>query len=220
MLQFYLVIKLALLDDNVKLISDLRLEMQEYPDFDWIVTASSALKYVQNLKANRAIPDVVLMDISMTTADEGIVATRYLHQHYPDVKVVMFSISDNDEQIFEAFKAGAVGYLLKNEKPSVIRKTIVDVSTGGAFMSPGIAMKAIRFMASVSPHATVKEQVTLSQREREILQLIAQGFTYQAVADQLTISYETVKKHMANIFKKLQVTNKTEAINKARMRLH
>ncbi len=214
------MIKLAILDDNAKLVFDLKLELQDYPEFEWIVTANSALKYVQSLKANRDIPNVVLMDISMTTADEGLVATRYLHQHYPNVKVIMFTISDSDDRIFEAFKSGAVGYLLKNEKPSMIFKTIVDVSKGGAFMSPGIALKAIRFLAAGATHPYVPVDTGLSEREKEILQLTAQGLTYLAIADKLNISNETVKKHMANIFKKLHVTNKIEAINKARTILH
>jgi NarL family two-component system response regulator LiaR len=216
------MIKLAILEDNVQLVLGLRLELQDCPEFEWIVTAHSALPYVHGLRTSRAIPDVVLMDISMTTADEGIVATRYLHDHYPDCKVIMFTIADDDERIFEAFKAGAVGYLLKNENPSVILRTILEVAKGGAFMSPGIALKAIRFMAAATPVVPPLSQpeLSLSDREKEILHLTAQGLTYQAMAEKLFLSNETVKKHMGNIFKKLHVKNKVEALNKARSILH
>lgn len=132
----------------------------------------------------------------------------------------MFTISDDDEHIFEAFKAGAMGYLLKNESPVFIVKTICDVMNGDAQVSPGIARKMIRFF-SASPKQQQDETVSektekekLSVREVEILELAAKGYTYQQIADTLFIASGTVKKHIRNIFEKLQVNNKIEAFKK------
>ena len=114
--------------------------------------------------------------------DEGIHATRLIKKLFPDILVVMFTISDTDELIFDAFRAAAVGYILKNERPSFILKTIIDVYNGGAQMSPSIARKAIAFLMpdakKSKPPKETTEEVTLTDRELEILRLVEQGFTY------------------------------------------
>jgi DNA-binding NarL/FixJ family response regulator len=212
-------IRVAIIDDDQTLAKSLKHEIAEFPEIDTVAVAASGEEFVNRL-ATGALepPHVVLMDISMNYATEGIQATKLLHELYPDIKVVMFTISEDDERVFEAFKAGAVGYLLKNEKPVFIIKTIVEVNQGGALMSPGIALKTIRFLTQ-QPPAELKEisnRFQLSGRELEVLRLVGKGFPYKLIADQLFISQETVKKHMANIFAKLQVKNKIEAINKTK----
>ena len=212
-------IRLAIIDDDQTLAKSLKQELAEFQEIDTITVASSGEDFVNRL-ANGKVepPHVVLMDISMKYPTEGIQATRLLHELYPDTKVVMFTISEDDERVFEAFKAGAVGYLLKNEKPVFIIKTILEVNQGGALMSPGIALKTIRFLTQ-QPPVELKEisnRFQLSERELEVLRLVAKGFPYKLIADQLFISQETVKKHMTNIFTKLQVKNKIEAINKTK----
>lgn len=216
------MIKLTIIDDNVKLARELKRELNEFPDIAWINLSDSGVSYANSLHTLPAdqVPDCILMDISMKRADEGIIATQLLHEQNDRIKVVMFTISDDDERIFEAFKAGAVGYLLKNEKPSFIYKTIVDVLHGGALMSPGIALKTIRLLTDSDTGITVAkkniEESNLTERELEVLRFIARGYTYQNIADQLFISVQTIKKHMTNIFRKLQVRNKIEAVNKTR----
>jgi DNA-binding NarL/FixJ family response regulator len=216
------MIKLTIIDDNVKLARELKRELTEFPDIAWINLSDSGIAYANNFRSlpEDQMPDCVLMDISMKRADEGIIATRLLHEQNDRIKVVMFTISDDDERIFEAFKAGAVGYLLKNEKPAFIYRTIVDVLQGGALMSPGIALKTIRLLTGgdATPAVAKKNNAesNLTERELEVLRLIARGCTYQNIADQLFISVQTIKKHMTNIFRKLQVTNKIEAVNKTR----
>lgn len=207
----------AIVDDNQALAHALRVELLAFADLQEITLADSGLDFAKSLtQPGKKIPDVVIMDISMRLPDEGILATRLLHDRYPQIKVVMFTIFEDDDRVFEAFKAGAVGYLLKNEKPAFIFRTILEVNQGGALMSPGIAMKTIRFLsASSTPNLKdVSNQFHLSDRELAVLRLVAKGFPYKLIADQLFISQETVKKHMANIFSKLQVKNKIEAINK------
>ena len=141
-----------------------------------------------------------------------------MNEKFPSTKVVMFTVSENDEDIFEAFKAGAVGYLLKNERPSFIYKTIIYVYRGGALMSPGVALKTIRYFTKGEGASQPAKSAAdlISEREMEVLNLVAKGFPYKMIADQLFLSPDTVKKHMANIFRKLQVTNKVEALNKIR----
>jgi len=209
----------AIVDDNQALAHALRQELIAYPELQEITIADSGLDFVKSMaQQNQKFPDVVIMDISMRLPDEGIQATRLLHEMYPEIKVVMFTVAEDDGRVFDAFKAGAVGYLVKNEKPSFIYKTIVDVAAGGALMSPGIALKAIRFLTAepVQKNKDTANSYHLSERELDVLRLVAKGNTYQMVAEQLFISLETVKKHLSNIFKKLQVKNKIEAINKIR----
>jgi DNA-binding NarL/FixJ family response regulator len=208
-------LRIAIVDDNQALAHALRQELLAFPDVQEINIADSGLDFVKSL-SNQKIPDVVIMDISMRLPDEGIQATRLLHEQHPEIKVVMFTVSEDDGRVFDAFKAGAVGYLLKNEKPSFIYKTIVDVAAGGALMSPGIALKAIRFLTAepIQKNKEVANSYHLTERELEVLRLVAKGNTYHMVAEQLFIGDETVKKHLSNIFKKLQVKNKVEAINK------
>jgi DNA-binding NarL/FixJ family response regulator len=159
------------------------------------------------------------MDISMGSPDEGVQATRLIKNKFPEIEIIIFSISDEDERVFEAFKAGAMGYLLKSEPPSFILKTILDVKNGGAQMSPMIARKAIRFFLPTSQEKPVseasQESEKLSVREAEILGHVSKGLTYLQISEILFISPNTVKKHMVNIFEKLQVKNKIEALKKA-----
>lgn len=214
--------RIAIVDDNIRLAKELRLELLQFNDIEWIKVYDSGLKYAGEISSfpEDELPHCILMDISMKQQDEGIVATRLLHAAFPDIKVVMFTISDDDDRVFEAFKAGALGYLLKNEKPSFIYKTIVDVIEGGALMSPAIALRTIWLLthsesSSVAPRTHSGNEI-LTNRELEVLRLISKGYTYQIIADQLFISVQTIKKHMTNIFKKLQVNNKMEAINKTK----
>jgi len=213
-------IRLALVDDNLVLAHTLRDALLAFEDLKNIEVFSTGKSFLDSLKKNvrEVRPEVVLMDISMSEKDEGIALARQVHQHFPEVKIVMFTIAEDGDHIFEAFKAGAIGYLLKNEKPDFIHKTILDVAAGGALMSPGVAFKTIRFLVSENSEKTNKpnSDYHLSERELDVLRLVAKGHTYQSISDQLFISLETVKKHMTNVFKKLQVKNKIEAINKSK----
>lgn len=212
-------IRLAIVDDDQVLAKTLKRVLEEYEELQSIQVYASGLDFVEGLSHHQLLPDVVLMDISMRLVDEGIRATRLLHVQYPTIKVIMFTVAEDDNMVFEAFKAGSVGYLLKNERPEFIHKTIVDVFNGGALMSPGIALKAIQFLSGLPSEKKVDdpmEKYHLSDRELEVLPLVAKGYTYEFIANQLFISTETVKKHISNIFRKLHVKNKVEAINKTR----
>lgn len=219
------MIKLAIVDDDELLAKALMTELLEFPEFDAIDTCNSGIKFFRQIQLlpPEKRPEVIIMDISMGFPDEGIHATRLIKEQFPDIYVIMFTISDADDLIFDAFRAGAVGYLLKNEAPSYIRKTVTDVRNGGAQMSPSIARKAIAFLTPTPRKSELQKEtaegVVLTDRELEVLRLVEQGFTYESIGNSLSIASSTVKKHMMNIFSKLQVSNKIEAINKAKSSL-
>jgi len=162
-----------------------------------------------------ALPDVILMDIEMPT--NGIYTTAMVKAKFPTIDIVMLTVLDDDNTIYEAIKAGALGYLLKEEPSEVIVKAILDIKNGGSIISPSIARKILRFLANpVQKIAKSKtEDNPLSKREIEILELVSNGLTNPQIAEKLFISYETVRKHVRNIYEKLQVTNRTLAARKA-----
>lgn len=214
------MIKLAIVDDDARIARILKSELLEFAEIASVLTCHSGLAFVKELEAMppASRPEIIIMDISMGVADEGIRATRLIKTRYPDIEVVMFTVSDEDERIFEAFQAGAMGYLLKNEKPAFILKTVVDVKNGGSQMSPAIARKTIRLLAPQHPgrfKESLEKADALTQRELEILEKVSQGLTYEQIGDTLSISAHTVRKHMNHIFGKLQVNNKIEALRKA-----
>lgn len=216
-------IKLAIVDDDQRLAKVLKHELLEYGEIgsiDLFAGGKRCVEYLQDLSPS-LLPNVVLMDINMQEKEDGIAITQQLHDQFPTIKVIMFTIAEDDEHIFEAFKAGAIGYLLKNEKPSFILKAILDVHSGGALMSPGVALKTIRFLVPENQQKVIEplQDFHLTEREVDVLRFIAKGHTYHMIADTLFISVETVKKHTQNIFKKLRVRNKIEAINKTRQLL-
>lgn len=158
---------------------------------------------------------IVLMDIEMPVMD-GISTTKQIKEQYPDVKVIMLTTFDDDDKIFNAILAGASGYLLKDESAENIYKAILDVSNGGAAMSAGIALKTLNYIKSSNEKSSVKtESSILSQRETEILIELKNGLGYKQIAYRLFISEGTVRKHIENIYRKLQVNNKVSAVNVA-----
>lgn len=160
-------------------------------------------------------PQLVLMDIDMPIMD-GIEAIRRSIQLYQDVKFLMVTVFDDDDKIFEAIQAGASGYLLKDEPAQVISNAIKEVMEfGGAPMSPRIARKALNLLMSARIDKQEKEDSTesgLSTRELDILKLMVDGYDYKVVADKLNISPHTVRKHIANIYEKLHVCSKVDAV--------
>ncbi|MEI9918996.1 MAG: response regulator transcription factor [Bacteroidota bacterium] len=209
------MVKLAIVDDDSRLLESLRSHLENFDEIESVITSNSGLRFADQLSMMNAqqLPEVIIMDVSMGTVDEGIKATSIIKKQFPFIHIIMFTISDNDDLIFDAFKAGAMGYLLKNETPASILKAILDVKNGDAQMSPGVARKAINYLTK--PAAPVEQSAEkLSPRELETINLVAKGYTYNQIAERLHISPATVKKHMTNIFSKLQVSNKVQAILK------
>jgi DNA-binding NarL/FixJ family response regulator len=170
-------------------------------------TAEEALYAVPQMK-----PDVVIMDINLPGIN-GIECIRQLKDKSPATQFMMFTVYENDEKVFEALKAGASGYLLKNTGLPQLAESLKDLHSGGSPMSANIARKLVSFFRSTEKETERLE--TLSDRENEILHLLSKGLLYKEIANGLSISIATVRQHIHHIYEKLHVQNRTEAINKA-----
>lgn len=178
------------------------------------VTASNGLDLLNKLPASGRI-DLVLMDIEMPGMN-GIEATRLLKSRFPNIKVLMLTIFDDDDNIFSSIVAGADGYILKEEPASRVYQCILETMDGGAGMSPGIATRVLKMMRQGGPAMTSQSpSYDLTKREIEILEQLKSGQSYERIGEKLFISYGTVRKHIENIYRKLQVHNKVEAVQKA-----
>ncbi len=155
--------------------------------------------------------DVLLLDINLP-GKSGIEAIPHLKEKYPNIKIIMMTVFDDDENIFKSILSGADGYLLKKTPPIKILGAIEDVIEGGAPMSPYVAKKVIDYFKEKDE---VKNDYQLTAREKEILALLVDGTDSRQIADKLFISYETVRNHLKNIYQKLQVTSKIQAVSKA-----
>jgi DNA-binding NarL/FixJ family response regulator len=168
-------------------------------------------------------PNVLLMDIQLPGVD-GITAIRTMRGRLPDTEIIMLTALEDHDRIFASFAAGAAGYLLKHTAPNKILEAIKEVYTGGSPMSAPIARRLVKFfgndkMATASAPSTpqvqnVEANASLTAREREVLDLMAEGLLYKEAADRLGLSVDTIRAHLRNIYKKLRVRNRTEAILK------
>lgn len=157
-------------------------------------------------------PDVVLMDIDMPQVN-GLEALEDIRSACPDCKVIMLTIYDDQDQLLQALSLGAHGYLLKSTPPSQLLDAIQQVVDGGAPLSPGIARKILNFF---SKYPTPEpERVTLTQREKDVLFKLAEGYSYKMIAAALEVSIDTIRSHIRKIYRKLQVHSVAEAIHKA-----
>jgi DNA-binding NarL/FixJ family response regulator len=212
-------VRIALVDDKRLIRNTLAEQIAYYKEIAVVFQANDGSEFLQNMKMLPADkrPQVVLMDIEMPVMD-GIEAVTIAKEVYPDVFFLMLTVFDDDEKLFEAIKAGATGYLLKDEKVSTIVRAITEiVFEGGVPMSPRIARKVLGLLRNspedTAPAAEHEEDAhTLTVRELEILNRIVDGLNYQQIGERLFISPHTVRKHIANIYEKLHVSNKASAI--------
>lgn len=206
------MIKIAIVEDNPQFRTALETIVTSQPDIQLTGSYESAEKAMIALPAN--IPDIVIADISLPGMRGTELIVR-LKTKMPHTQFMVCSIHDDNETIFEALKSGAAGYILKDPiTADEVVKAIRDLYKGGSPMSPFIARKVIH---SFQRPAINDEHSLLSKREKEVLELLAQGLMYKEIAEQLGLSTETVKKHLKNIYNKLHVQNKVEALNKFRL---
>ena len=168
------------------------------------------------LDIKRSEPDVVLMDIELPGLN-GIEITKNICQKFPEIKILIQTVFNDSEKIFQAICAGASGYILKNDPPHKYLEAISEVYNGGAPMSPTVAKKMLGFFSNknivlVSPGST---DYLLSEREKELLRLMVEGHGYKTIAEKTFISYETVRTHVKHIYSKLHVASRSEAVMKA-----
>jgi DNA-binding NarL/FixJ family response regulator len=209
-------IKIAIVDDNSFLIKATQEKLSFFEDFALKFTAINGLDVIEKLEKNHNI-DLILMDIEMPKMN-GIEATEIIKNKYPQIKIIMLTVFDNDENIFNAIKAGADGYLLKEVNPKDLHQGIIETMNGGATMTPSIAMKTLKLFRNPSAFENIpdQEEYNLTPREIEVLEQLSKGLKYNAIADNLFLSAGTIRKHVENIYAKLQVHNKLEAIAKAK----
>ena len=209
-------IKIAIVDDNTFLIHAIKEKLSFFEELKFKFSATNGSELLQQLEDNFHI-DLILMDIEMLVLN-GIKSTQIIKQKYPHIKIVMLTAFDNDEHIFNAIQAGADGYLLKETNPQELYKGILETLNGGAAMNPSIALKTLKLLRNPTHIQNQKDQeeISLSKREVEVLENLSKGHSYTVIAEYLVLSPSTVRKHIENIYKKLQVHSKIEAVQKAK----
>lgn len=202
-----LPLQVALVEDQRDTRESWRQLVSSFPDFTCVcacATAEEALQMIPGIK-----PDVILMDIFLPHMS-GIECTARLKTFLPKTPIVMLTASDEDEMVFLALKSGANGYLLKRTKPAEMRAALLDVLSGGAPMTSEIARHVIE---SFHARGTSRgETVSLTVREEETLVMLTKGYSNKEIADRLKVSIETVRTHLKNIYEKMHVRSRTEAV--------
>jgi len=205
-------INIAIVEDDNNIRTSLSLLISGSPGFNCVGSYKSSEEAL--LKINSSNVEVVLMDINLPNMN-GIECTRHLKQKFPTIQIIMQTVYENSEMIFESLKAGASGYLLKRTRPSKILEAIEEVYNGGSPMSSQIARMVVESF-QVSTH--IDESYNLTKREKEVLDYLSKGFRYKEIAEELFISMDTIRSHIRNIYEKLQVRSRTEAVLKYRKR--
>jgi DNA-binding NarL/FixJ family response regulator len=212
-------IKIVIVEDHEFTRIGLKMFLEKVPDFAVIGEASDGKEAVDEVL--RLQPRVVLMDIGLPTID-GIEATRQIKKTLPDVKIIMLTSHNSDEDIFAALSANANGYCLKNVASNQLESVIRTVAEGAAWLDPGIANRVLCAFASPEKQPVVGRapraksvDAPLSPRETEVLRLVAAGLSNQQIAERLDLGLETIKTHIRHIMEKLTVSDRTQAAVKA-----
>lgn len=206
-------IRIAIAEDNSFLLKAILEKLSFYPDLEVKFHAFNGQEFLEKLEQDSNI-QVILMDIEMPKMT-GIETVAQVSQKYPQIKTIMLTVFDDDENIFRSIQAGANGYFLKEVDPPTLYQGIQDTLDGGAAMTPSIALKALKLLRNPPSFEEPKEELSLTKRETEILEQIAKGLNYNQIGENLFISPKTVRKHIENIYQKLQVHSKLEAVQKA-----
>jgi DNA-binding NarL/FixJ family response regulator len=205
--------RVLIADDHPLFRNGMRALLTSVPDLEVAGEATTGDEVIE--LAEEVQPDVVLMDLKMPGAG-GIEATRHILNANPHIRILVVTMFDDDESVFAALRAGARGYVLKGAGPDEMLRAIRAVESGEAIFSRAIAQRLIEYFAAPRPAGSALPFPELTDREREILQLIAQGRTNPEIRQDLGISLKTVRNHISNIFSKLQVADRSEAIVRAR----
>ena len=213
------MIRVLLVDDQALFCEGLRTLLDLQPDIEVVGEANNGREAIECVA--RAAPDVVLMDMQMPVLD-GVAATRDIRAHHPNTQVIVLTTFDDDEYVFEALRAGAVGYLLKDVASDRLAEAIRCAARGESFLQPSVAAKVVAEYTRLAdaPHARERANQALveplSDRELEILRLVATGASNKEIAATLVIAEGTVKNHVTNILGKLGVRDRTQAVLKVK----
>jgi len=204
-------IRVTIFDDNRSLREGLKALIGGSAGFICAGSYANCNNLLKNISESK--PDVVLMDIEMP-GTSGIEAVKIIKDEYPEIKILMETVFDDDDKIFDSICAGAEGYILKHTSPSEIIEAIREIYEGGSPMTPSIANRVLK-MVKEKPLFRHSESFDLTDREKEVLSNLVKGMSYKMIAETCFISPETVNAHIKNIYKKLQVHSKGEAVAKA-----
>lgn len=208
------MVKIAIVDDNSYLVKSTEEKLSYFDEFEIKFTAQNGQEAIDKLADFNTVK-LILMDIEMPVMD-GIEATRIIKSKYPHIKIIMLTVFENDENIFNAIQAGADGYLLKEVNMNDLHRGILDTIAGGATMTPSIAFKTLKLFRNPIEASAQDSIVQLTAREIEVLEQFSKGLKYESIAQNLFLSTSTIRKHIENIYSKLQAHNKLEAIEIAR----
>lgn len=201
--------RIMLVDDHPLFLEGLQNLMQTQ-DIQVVGTACDGMEAVQ--KAETLQPDIILMDVVMPRCN-GLTATRLIKAKFPDIKIVMLTSSESDQDLFEAVKSGACGYLLKNLNATELFNMLKSLQQGETPWSPGLAERILKeFENQEITDSDPGENSQLTERQMEVLKLVAQGMVYKEIGDRLGLSERTIKYHMAKIMEKLHLENRTQVI--------
>jgi DNA-binding NarL/FixJ family response regulator len=206
-------IRVLIAEDNARFRDGLRALLSSVDAFEVAGEVATGDEAVSRARALQ--PDVVLMDLRMPELD-GIEATRRIVQDSPHIAVLALTMLEDDDSVFAAMRAGARGYLLKGALKAEILRAIQGVASGEAIFGPAVARRLVQYFATARPPGLAQAFPDLTEREGEILVLIAQGRTNPEIAERLCLSLKTVRNHVSNIFSKLQVADRAQAVVRAR----
>jgi len=207
------MIRIAIAEDNNFLLKAILEKLSIFSDLEVKFWAFNGLELLEKLEKDSNV-NLILMDIEMPKMN-GIETVAKVSQKYPQIKTIMLTVFDDDENIFRAVQAGANGYFLKEVDPKTLYQGILDTLDGGAAMTPSVALKALKLLRNPPKFEEPVEEISLTSREIEILEQISKGLNYNQIGENLFISPKTVRKHIENIYQKLQVHSKLEAVQKA-----
>ena len=205
-------IQVVLADDHSVVRKGIREFLEEGGDIYVVAEASTGSEAVRLVEEHQ--PDVAVLDIQMPDLT-GVEATRRIKARFPDVKVLVLTAYDDDPYIFALLQAGASGYMLKTADADDLVAAVHTVHAGESALSPSVAQKVVQQLASGRPLGAAKQIEPLTEREIDVLQLAARGLTNKAIGRQLAISDRTVQGHLANVYGKLAVSSRTEAVTEA-----
>ncbi len=207
-------IRVLIVDDQALFREGLRTLLSVQADIDVVGEAGDGIEAIQ--ECARLKPDVVLMDMLMPRLD-GVETTRRLHVEQPGCRVIILTTFDDDEYVFDGLRAGALGYLLKDAPSEKLLEAIRAAARGESFLQPSVAAKVVAEFSRLTDHPKGEELIEpLSEREREVLQLLSSGASNREIAEALVIAQGTVKNHVTSILGKLGVRDRTQAAIKAR----